>query len=411
MWLSDMSLLPLLPLWLLPQSQELRSSLEVAASYGRRLFPTSKVLVVAVASDGSARQDWEPRSIGLSSSSLSSSPSVLSPSQQQQHLAFLGEPLDASGVWREYFDDLLANASPRDEANKADSGGGASTSASISSSTTSGGGGAYVALNFRGRSVASGRFGSAAGADASGGSSSSLVNWDELLGRRFVPTEMLIPDDGGAASAAAAAESDDEEGVVKDDPSSQLSEVLSLQRDFYSALISGDGAAMEELFRGGRGGGSSSSSSSSSSSNGVLRPEVSEVLAEGGRLDNWTFCLLDGNRPPSGMKVSNADATLFFSSSSSTDVSHATTTLLEFPTGPGGASQLSMQRWEPLTDADAAAEAEARWRLVAHRTIPYSAGSGAGALLRCDCRGCVALLATQDTGTSGGLKGLVDSWI
>ena len=98
-------------------------------------------------------------------------------------------------------------------------------------------------------------------------------------------------------------------------------------------------------------------------------------------------------------------------------LSHATTTLLEFPRGSGpGSCQLSMQKWVPNHTSDVATGGmigvgDITWRLATHRTIPYSQGSAAVGLLRCDCRGCVALLARKDTGLSGGWKGLVESWV
>ena len=53
-----------------------------------------------------------------------------------------------------------------------------------------------------------------------------------------------------------------------------------------------------------------------------------------------------------------------------------------------GQTLLATQRW---TRADADAE----WRLVSHETIPFAPNVVASAVLRCDQRGCVALLRTQ----------------
>ena len=396
---------------------QLRQMLEVAAGYGRRIFPTSGVVVVAVANDGSQRSDWAPHTVGCSSRDLAKTGFNLD-AFGESHMVFLAEPLASSANdWSNYFDELLGNASPSAEAAsgisilrrlpslKSDPRFGSSEIPEVNQSL-----GGFVALNFRGRSVSSGRF---EGHDTV--SLSSSVNWDELLGRRFVPTEMLIPESRDSFfEKEDAPETKDTSGERK-----ALANLLSRQGDFYEALISGHAEVVEELFLGESAsvGGSEVEKGSSA---GLWSDDVSQVVREGGRLDDWTFCLLDGNRPPADMQTSNADAALFYSSTTDDEnrvLSHATTTLLEFPRGSGpGSCQLSMQKWVPNHTRDAATGevigvGDITWRLATHRTIPYSQGSAAGGLLRCDCRGCVALLARKDSGLSGGWKGLVESWI
>ena len=52
---------------------------------------------------------------------------------------------------------------------------------------------------------------------------------------------------------------------------------------------------------------------------------------------------------------------------------------------------LAVQEWVAATSAEETAAA-AEWRLVSHKTIPFAPGIKAGAVLRCDERGCIALI-------------------
>jgi len=47
---------------------------------------------------------------------------------------------------------------------------------------------------------------------------------------------------------------------------------------------------------------------------------------------------------------------------------------------------LAVQRWTKVGDA---------WKLASHETIPFATGTQAGAVLKCDCRGCIALVRRQ----------------
>ena len=62
-----------------------------------------------------------------------------------------------------------------------------------------------------------------------------------------------------------------------------------------------------------------------------------------------------------------------------------------------GDTLLCTQRWRN----GAAAGAPPAWRLVQHRTIPYSVETDAGAALRCDRRGCVGLQRSGLRGAPG----------
>ncbi len=83
----------------------------------------------------------------------------------------------------------------------------------------------------------------------------------------------------------------------------------------------------------------------------------------------------------------------------------AYSTCIEFPVLSGGydnvsafgATLLAVQRWERKEDGE--------WKLAYHSTIPWSADNRAGGMLRCDCRGCVALTRGPEKRTFGGLIG------
>ena len=139
---------------------------------------------------------------------------------------------------------------------------------------------------------------------------------------------------------------------------------------------------------------------------------MTSVVREGGRLDPWTFCLADGNRP-AGLVAFDPDATVVQEEGEGKLV--AWSTCIERPGGAGigEGTLLATQKWE-RGGGGGGGEGEGGgegWRLALHSTIPYTSGSSAGGLLRCDSRGCVALLATRERSTSGGLKSLVDQWI
>ena len=98
-----------------------------------------------------------------------------------------------------------------------------------------------------------------------------------------------------------------------------------------------------------------------------------------------------------GTVISSPDAIILETGSGGPDGELYYSTCIEFPSGARGPSLLATQEW--VKDEAGA------FRLSLHRTIPYSAGRGAGGLLRCDCRGCVALLAASDRKTWGGVFG------
>ncbi|KAJ1449384.1 hypothetical protein M885DRAFT_535873 [Pelagophyceae sp. CCMP2097] len=130
------------------------------------------------------------------------------------------------------------------------------------------------------------------------------------------------------------------------------------QLEFYDALRGGDLAAMEQLFGAGAG----------------LSDAVSAALTGGARLDPWANQLKEGSRP-ADLLVGDADFCIFGDG--------AVTTAIEETAR--GQTLLATQRWARAPGGD-------EWRLVAHETIPFAAATSANALLRCDARGCVALV-------------------
>jgi hypothetical protein len=278
----------------------------------RNRLVQSQTLVVLVPTDGSKREDWgwdAKRFGGGDSPWLADASNV-----------------DGEGGWLGYFDELLDGGSDDDGATAAD-------------------GVAWFALNFKGRSIASGY-----------GDAPRLL---ELLGQQLQPMEMLDKTDE--------AEMQESTSVVK--------EILERQAKFYSVLTdSSDGRDMLAVF---------------SSESAV---EVDEVVDGGGRVDGWDKCLEPDARPR-GMVISGSDVWV-------ASDTLAYSTCVEFPTNAGmdGATLLAVQRWGRETDDE-------EWKLELHQTIPWSAGSRAGGTLRCDCRGCVALARSPDRRTFGGIIG------
>lgn len=117
-----------------------------------------------------------------------------------------------------------------------------------------------------------------------------------------------------------------------------------------------------------------------------------QVIAAGGRIDDWKACLEDGARPK-GMKISGSDALVI----SDTE---AYSTAVEFPanTGMDTATLLAVQQWGRSPSSK-------EWKLQLHQTIPWSPDGRAQGTLRCDCRGCVALMRSTERRTFGGLIG------
>jgi hypothetical protein len=243
--------------------------------------------------------------------------------------------------------------------------------------------GGYLALNFKGRSVGSGL---------------GAPRWDELLGAKFPPAEALVQANGDKAAAGGAAG-----GALAGDEA----DLLACQAAFYAALTSGDLVAMEQLFAPDDDGAGGVAGGRGRDVRGGA-PEVSEVLASGGRLDGWPTCLAVGARPAE-LASFDCDATVLTAAGEANGgaaaAAEACTTSVEEVGTRRGATNLSTQRWvrrarPPAASASdapcggALPAAAAKWRLALHQTIPYSPAAGAGGLLRCDGRGCVALLAS-----------------
>jgi hypothetical protein len=93
------------------------------------------------------------------------------------------------------------------------------------------------------------------------------------------------------------------------------------------------------------------------------------------------------------MQVSGADSIVV-------SETEAYTTVVEFPanTGFDSATLLAIQRWtRPSADDE--------WKLELHQTIPWCQETKAQGILRCDCRGCVALTRGPERRTFGGVIG------
>ncbi|KAL7488763.1 hypothetical protein ACHAW6_014352 [Cyclotella cf. meneghiniana] len=207
---------------------------------------------------------------------------------------------------------------------------------------------AWFALNFNGRSIASGL-----------GEPPRLI---ELLGQQLQPTEILQEMD----------EPELQEGIKM--PIAK--QILKRQQQFYHILTdSDDESKMRSMY------------------SGKATVEVDEVLTGGGRIDSWSTCL-DLTARPSGMVISGSD--VFIASDTL-----AYSTCIEHPSNAGieGATLLAVQRWGRESDTTE------EWKLELHQTIPWSCGSRAGGTLRCDFRGCVALARAPDGRTFGGLIG------
>lgn len=200
----------------------------------------------------------------------------------------------------------------------------------------------WFGLNSNGRSFGSG--------------SGEFPQWLQVLGQHLRPTQLL--DEGDKAMTY----SDDEANVIK------------RQAEFYNALTTGDLDTLTTLY-------------SSEQS-----PLVSEVVAAGGRVDDWNSCLEDDARPE-GMIISGSDALVISDT-------QAFSTAVEFPanTGIEAATLLAIQQWTRSSQNE-------DWKLELHQTIPWNQGGRAQGTLRCDCRGCVALTRSVERRTFGGLVG------
>ena len=277
----------------------------------RRRLVQSQTLVVLVPTDGSKREDW-----GLKEELIGDA-------------LWLGDPtiVDGEGGWLQYFRELL----------ESDEGDTDKKSNEL----------AWFALNFKGRSIASGM--------------AEPPKLLELLGQQLQPMEILDETDAAESSA--------------DSSASAVEQILECQKQFYVVLTaSNDESKMKTLFE------------------DTPAAEVDEVLTGGGRIDDWSKCLERGARPE-GMVISGSDVWI-----SSNTLAYST--CIEFPWNAGidGATLLAVQRWGRESEG-------ADWKLELHQTIPWATGSRAGGTLRCDCRGCVALARTHDRRTFGGIIG------
>lgn len=180
-------------------------------------------------------------------------------------------------------------------------------------------------------------------------------SWLQLMGQHLRPLDIVDPEDSVDSTMG----TEDSKAI------------LQLQRQFYDALTNGKLEQLESVF-----------------ANDTTK-EVTDVLAQGGRLDSWKFCLEDDARPK-GMKVGNTDVTV----ESTTCVF---STAIEFPVTDGlaDARLLALQEWKR-------ADTDHEWKLVKHQTIPWSVDVPAAGTLICDCRGCVSLVRGNQRKRFGG---------
>lgn len=201
-------------------------------------------------------------------------------------------------------------------------------------------------------------FGISATGRSFGSGQGSIPSWLQLMGQFCRPVEVLDPD-YLASQQTKEAQAPLIEQAIK-----------ARHSDFYKALTTGDYDGIQDVFKSGPG------------SESEL---VSQVVADGGRLDGWKFCLQDGNRPE-GMTIADVDVTIL-------SETMATSTNLEFPETPGGriddATLLAIQEWEKVPDENGV------WKLKQHQTIPWSTSQPAAGTLICDGRGCVSLMRTS----------------
>ncbi len=160
--------------------------------------------------------------------------------------------------------------------------------------------------------------------------------WDELLGRSLRPLEVF----------------------GKEDFEVDCDEMGPSITAFYDALKNGDEATMQSLF------------------DSTDSTTVSDILLQGGRIDTWKTCLSEGARP---------DAIVPCLCDSIVDGDVAWTTNVELLDQGRGQSLLATQAWrKDATSGD--------WKLISHSTIPWTIESEAGGALRCDRRGCAAIV-------------------
>lgn len=176
------------------------------------------------------------------------------------------------------------------------------------------------------------------------------VSWLQLLGQHLRPVEVLDEDDPFQQ---------DREGILKE------------MTEFYKALTHGDLQGIQSVYQ------------------SASDEAVTEVMKAGGRLDTWSVCLQEGNRP-AGMKVADADCILVSDN-------EAWSTVIEFPALVQDATLLAVQNWKRDSSGQ-------NWKLVKHQTIPWTGRAAAGTLI-CDCRGCVSLTRGSDRRTFGGIIG------
>jgi len=260
---------------------------------------------------------------------------------------------------------------------------------------------------------------SSSGKSFGSGKGLASLRWLELLGQSLVPVQQLFdlapPSSLSSASsvpatpttpAAATDTATTKRSTTTNtkvsssaiDVDRETARVLLAQQQFYQALTDGSREAMDHIMA------------------TTLSAHVTEVVQQGGSIDDWDLCLRDGARPDQ-LQISDPD--IFFVHHDETEQEqqqpHTTirayTTNIEFPLPDQdlSASLLAVQAWVrvptyPNEETDTTttttvtnSDEEYEWKLQLHQTIPWGTDTRAGATLRCDGRGCTALAQQQPT--------------
>ena len=311
---------------------QLQQALPQLQVLGQRL-KQSNTIVVPVPTDNSQYTEWN-----------------LNPTALQSQVGWLAAPGNVR-AWQEYFASLVKNNNQNNNNDLGDS---------------------PSSLQWFGFSAVGRSF----------GSGSSLPSWLQLMGQHLRPTVLVDADVDEPLELVAYKNSDDIASSSPTSTSAQETAVLQQLSAFYHALTTGDLQAMEEdIFY------------HSPDSGLATSAQVTSIIAQGGRLDPWSTCLQDGNRPD-GMQVANADVTLFLEN----DVAYST--VVEFPDpnliaggDAGTPSLLAVQQWIRIPSAsNNSSDKTCEWKLVEHQTIPWSDAVPAAGTLVCDGRGCVSLV-------------------
>jgi hypothetical protein len=229
-------------------------------------------------------------------------------------------------------------------------------------------------------------FGLSATGRSFGSGTTKPASYLQILGNSLSPIDVFFDDDDTDQNSAT-----DQRMKENIDNDPIEADLLSCQNRFYDALTKGKLNVMK-----------------SDVYDDALDDEVSSVIQQGGRLDEWDKCLMVDAKP-TGMTISDREVIQI--PTDDPNVQTAYTTCIEFPvdTYLGGVTPtlLAVQKWKKATVTDTTATtmtnaSDVEWKLVQHQTIPWTNEGIAGGTLICDCRGCVALVRTSSSSTASG---------